>query len=135
METEKIYTLKTIDTDCLFPMLGIVSKIGIKELKSCFDSDSVKGYIKDFKGKVDDESNKDKVAEIGINVALDIAGIIISNLPKCKDDIYTFLSELSGMTCEQIGKLPLSTFAEMVIDVIKKPEFSDFFTVVMKSFK
>jgi len=44
--------------------------------------------------------------------------------------LYQFLAGLSGMTEKEIAALPLGTFTQMIVDVFKKEEFSDFFQVV-----
>jgi fructose 1,6-bisphosphatase len=80
-------------------------------------------------------SNDELKATVGVTVALDLASVILSNLANCKDDIYLLLSQLSGMTTKEIAKLPMMTFVEMVIEVIKKKEFADFFQDAVKLFK
>ena len=72
---------------------------------------------------------------VGLAVAVDIAGVIMANVPNAKEDIYLFLSQISNMSKDDIKELPISTFAEMIIDVVKKEEFKDFFGVVSKLFK
>ena len=47
-----------------------------------------------------------------------------------KIELYQFLAGLSGMTEKEIAALPLGTFTQMIVDVFKKEEFSDFFQVV-----
>lgn len=129
-EQAKAYKLRNLTADDIFPMFQIVSKIGIKEFKSCFDTPEIKGVI----AKVTAGEEADLNA-VGMFVAIDIASIIIGNLPKCKDDIYLLLSQLSGMDKKTIAALPLATFIQMVTDVVRKDEFKDFFQVVAKLFK
>ena len=83
-------------------------------------------------GKVSQDELK---ATVGVTVAIDLASVILSNLAKCKEDIYQLLSQLSGKSVKEIGKLPMMTFMGMVIDVIKKREFADFFQEVVKLFR
>lgn len=131
MNTAKAYELRTLCADDVFPMFKIISKIGIKEFKSCFESEDVKEAIKSA-------TNGDKQADlevIGIGVALEIASVIMANIPQAKEDIYLFLAQVSGMSKDDIRNLPISTFTEMIIDVVKKEEFKDFFGVVSKLFK
>ena len=131
----KAYELRRLTADDVFPMFQIVSKIGVKEFKVCFESPEIKKMIKDA---LSDEKPVDKDAlknSIGVAVVLDIAGIIVSNLAKCKNDIYQFLAQLSGMTTKDIAELPMVTFFEMIMDVFKKDEFKDFFQVVAKLLK
>lgn len=121
------YELRTLTSDDIFPMFQIISKIGIREFKSCFDSPEVKAAIAKS-GELDFNS-------VGLAVVLDAAGILLANLPKAKEDIYQLLSQLSGLTEQEIGALPMATFAQMIVDVVKKDEFKDFFQVVSRLFK
>ena len=129
--TAKAYELRNLTADDVFPMFQIISAIGIKEFKSCFDSDDVKKAVAE--AAKDGESAD--IGAVGMTVALDIASIIMANVPKCKESIYLFLAQLSGMTKKEIAELPMMTFVEMIVDVIKKPEFKDFFQAVSKLFK
>lgn len=126
MNTAKAYELRVLCADDVFPMFKIISKIGIKEFKSCFGSEDVKAVI---------NGEQADLNAVGLAVAVDIAGVIMANVPNAKEDIYLFLSQISNMSKDDIKELPISTFAEMIIDVVKKEEFKDFFGVVSKLFK
>ncbi len=130
--TDKAFELRQLTADDIFPMFQIISKIGVREFKSCFESEEVRNAIMDMASGAKDQG---KVNAIGLTVAVDIAGVIISNLYKCKDDIYQLLSQLSGMKTKEIAALPAATFMEMVVSVIKKEEFKDFFQGVTKLLK
>lgn len=127
MDENKVYTLRTLTADDMFPMFQIISKIGIKEFKDCFDNPEV---IKAF--KQDKDTN---IESVGMAVAFDIAGVLMANLPVAKDSIYAFLSGVSGLTKKELAALPMGTFVEMIVEVIRKDEFKDFFEVVKKLFK
>ena len=132
-EKTKAYELRELTADDMFPMFQIISKIGIREFKSCFESENVKKLVAETaSGKVSRDELK---ATVGVTVAFDLASVILSNLSSCKDDIYQLLAQLSGMTTKEIAKLPMVTFMEMVVDVIKKKEFADFFQAAVKLFK
>lgn len=122
------YTLRTLTADDMFPMFSIISKIGLKEFKECFASEDVKATIENGKNTEID------VSSIGVSVALDIASIIFSNIGKCKSDIYQLLAGLSGMKEKDIAALPMNVFMKMIIDVVKKEEFTDFFQAAAKLF-
>ena len=132
VEQAKAYELRKLTADDVFPMFQIISKIGFKEFKHCFDSPEVKAVIEKAAA---DESSQADLTSVGMTVALDLASVVVSNLGSCKNDIYLLLSQLSGMTTKDIAALPMVTFFEMIIDVIKKEEFKDFFQVVTKLFK
>lgn len=127
MDENKAYTLRTLTADDMFPMFQIISKIGIKEFKHSFENPEI---IKAFKA----EGGTD-IESLGIEIAFDLAGVLMANLPVAKDSIYTFLAGVSGMTKQDIAALPMGTFLEMIVDVIKKDEFKDFFKAVKKLLK
>ena len=132
-EKAKAYELRELTADDMFPMFQIISKIGIREFKSCFESENVKKLVAEMSsGK---SSKDDLKATVGVTVALDLASVVLSNISRCKDDIYQLLAQLSGMTTKEIGKLSMPVFMEMIIDVVKKKEFTDFFQAAVKLFK
>ena len=131
-EKTKAYELRNLRADDMFPMFQIISKIGVKEFKSCFESQDVKKAMADM---ASGDKNQADLTSVGMAVAFDLAGLVVSNLASCKTDIYLLLSQLSGMTTKQIADLPMVTFMEMIIDVIRKDEFKDFFQAVSKLFK
>ena len=128
MATEKKYTLRKLEAKDIAPMASILSKIGLKEVKNCFSPD-------DMKAIAGGEGGIEAVGAVGVSVAFEIAGVILSNYERCQNDVFSFLASLSGMDIKQIESLPLGTFAEMVIDVVKKEDFKDFMKVVSKLFK
>lgn len=130
-EIEKAYELRSLTADDIFPMFQIISKIGIKEFKSCFETPEVKDAISKVAAGGD---NKD-INAVGVTVALDMASILVANLPKAKDDIYQLLAQLSGKHKKEIASLPMATFMQIIVDVVRKEEFADFFQVVSTLFK
>ena len=128
MATEKKYTLRKLEAKDIAPMASILSKIGLKEVKNCFSPD-------DMKAIAVGDGSIEAVGAVGVSVAFEIAGVILSNYERCQNDVFSFLASLSGMDIKQIESLPLDTFTEMVIDVVKKEDFKDFMKVVSKLFK
>lgn len=129
----KAYTLRTLTADDMFPMFNIVSKIGIREIKNCFSPATTRAMLDSLKG--DDGDREEKINAVGVMIGMDVLSVIMERLPACRDDLYQLLSQLSGMSKKEIGVLPPATFAEMIIDVVKKEEFKDFFGAVSKLLK
>ena len=127
-EEGKAYALRKLKAKDIAPMASILSKIGLKEVKNCFSPD-------DMKAIAGGEGGIEAVGAVGVSVALEIAGVILGNYERCQNDVFSFLASLSGMDIKQIESLPLDTFTEMVIDVVKKEDFKDFMKVVSKLFK
>ena len=124
VEPEKKYELRKLEAKDIAPMASILSKIGIKEIKGCFSHVMTDG-----------KTTEESIAAVGAAVMFEIVGVILGNYEKCQNDIFRLLSSLSGMDMKQIESLPIDTFTEMVIDVVKKEEFKDFMKVVSKLFK
>ena len=131
----KPYTFRLLGAPDIFLMAKIINQIGIKEFKACFESDSIKELIQKMMANEanNDESN---IVSVGVGVAVEIASVILGNLPKCENDIYQMLSQTSNLSVEEI-KAPGNAvmFLEMVIDFVKKEEFRDFIKVVSKLLK
>lgn len=130
---EKKYTFKKIKSTDVFPMFKLLNKIGVKEFKNCFESDTVKNAIKK---SMEGGMEGDELAKsVGINVIMEIAAVVFENVPKCEDDIYTMLSSVSNLSKKEIKDLEMSEFFEMIIDFIKLDDFKDFIKVVSRLFK
>ena len=119
----------------IFPMIQIVKRIGIQEITGCFESENVKNAIIKMQQNKDSDGKDDELNAIGTMIFFDIASVIISHIADAEAEIYTLLSNLSGMSRKDLENLDIVTFTEMVIDVVKKDEFKDFIGVVIKSLR
>lgn len=117
---ETTFELRKLEAKDIAPMASIINKMGWKQFKAVFQSADGKDM---------------DVTTLGMAVAFDIAGIVLGNYELCQKDVFSFLSSLSGLEVKQIESLSPAEFAEMVIAVVQKKEFKDFFTVVSKLFK
>lgn len=136
---ERNYKLRALCADDIFPMVNIISKIGIDNMADCFDPKEMADMMNSVVSTSDEadgkESSNDAMADIvtkqiGIKVIMKLVGLLLKNLGKIKKELYQFLVGLSGMSEKEIATLPLGTFTQMIVDVFKKEEFSDFFQVV-----
>jgi hypothetical protein len=125
------FELRSLKADDLFLMFSILSKIGFNDIKEILTPEKVKEITSAFN---QDEASEDMSTFLGFNIVFSAVEIILKNLPSCKKEIYTLLSSLSGMTPTAIADLDMVTFTEMVIAVVKKEEFKDFFKAVAKLF-
>lgn len=125
--SEKKYQLRELKGSDLGIVCRIITAIGIKEFRYCFESAAVKKAIADSK----DKESVDKVIEsVGGEVFFDIAAVIISNYEKAEKNIQTFLASITGMKPSEIAEMPLGDFGELIADVVGKEEFRDFFVRV-----
>ena len=154
---ERNYELRKLCADDIFPMVNIISKIGIENMADCFDAKEMADIMNSVDSTLDEADGKESSDEadgkessdeadgkessdntmadvltkqIGIKVIMKLVGLLLKNFGKIKRELYQFLAGLSGMTEKEIAALPLGTFTQMIVDVFKKEEFSDFFQVV-----
>lgn len=113
------YDLRPLVASDMGAICKIISAIGVRQFKECF--------------KVEDFSGKD-VESVGFSVIFDIAGIVIANIPKAEEEIQAFLSSLTGMKLSEVKKMPFADYGELIIQVVMKEDFRDFFKRVMKLF-
>ena len=134
MEVKKPYTFRRLNSTDVFPMFKIIGLIGVNEFASCFEKDAIQKMVKGVmeKGETDGES---LASIVGVTLTLDIANIVLSNLPKCEEYIYQLLSQTSNLSVDEVKELDFAVFFEMVVDFIKKEEFKDFIKVASKLFK
>lgn len=117
--TEKVYELRPLVATDMGIICSIISAIGIKEFRNSFN-------LEDFKGK--------DVEAVGIGVFFDLAGIVISNIPKAEPEIQAFIANLTGMKLSDVKQMPFADYGELIIQVVMKEDFQDFFKRVMKLF-
>ena len=127
--SSKPYEFRRLSTQDMFPMFKVISKLGIREFQA-------NGGIKDIAIRfVGDGKENINPTALGVDIVLEIASLIIENLPKCEAEIYQLLSQTSNLTVEDIKNQDMAITFEMIVDFIKKDEFGDFFKVVSKLFK
>lgn len=149
IEVPKPYKFRLLGAPDIFLMGKIISKIGIKEFKACFEGEGIKELIakafieqtaKQAEGENGEQAEGEEedvnIISVGAGVTLEIVGVILGNLEKCEADIYQMLAQTSNLSVNEI-KAPgnAAMFLEMVIDFVKKDEFKDFIKVVSKLFK
>lgn len=125
----KIYEFRKLKSTDTFVMFKILSKIGVNEFTECLEKDSVKQMF----GLVEKTDNATTI--MGMSVMLEVANIILANLPKCENEIYQLLSDTSNLSVKEVKELDFAVFMEMVVDFIKKEEFADFIKVASRLLK
>lgn len=133
-ETITKFELRTLKSEDVFPMFKIISKIGLKEIKEQLDPVTLGKIANAFKADNEGANSEDLVYTIGFSVVLEIAQIVIANVPNCKKEIYGLLSQVSGMSEKELSELDMVAFTEMIVAFFKKDEFKDFIGVVSKLF-
>lgn len=121
---ESKFNLRPLKAKDLFPVCGILKKIGYKEIKRAFDVEVVS-----------DAAKKGDLNAVGLGVVLDIAGAVICNLEAAENEIYSFCASVSGLTVQEVQNLDLGDFGELIQGIVKAPGFRDFFARALSFMK
>ena len=116
---EKKYELRPLVATDMGQVCKIITAVGVRQFKEAFNQEDIKGK---------------SVEAAGLDVLLGIAGIAFSNIPKAEDEIQTFVASLTGMSLDHVRQLPFADYGEIILDIVTKQEFQDFFGRVMKLF-
>lgn len=122
MEEAKTYTIRELTADDMFPMVAILDKVGLEKILDCFTAQEI----------VAAAAAGGNAERVGYDVFVKIAKIIVANAVAVKDDLYTLISQLSGLTRKEVAALPMPVFVKLIIEVVKQVNFKDFFTDVSK---
>ncbi|MBD5550480.1 MAG: hypothetical protein HDQ96_04790 [Lachnospiraceae bacterium] len=114
---ERQYTLRRLKDGDLFPLLKILKKIGIRECKDAF---------------IMMTSEEKTLEQIGIEVVLDMADILIGNLEKVEKEIYEMWSDISGISVEEMKDMEFGTLPLMIIDTFSEAGNTSFFRVLSR---
>lgn len=114
---ERPYTLRRLKDCDLWPVLDIIAKVFPDDLASSF-AEFASGQ-KDF-------------GEIGVGLFTRLLKAVIKNLPVVKDEVYAFLSDVSGIPAAEIAEMEFGTTPLMIWDIVTNEKNAGFFTVVSK---
>lgn len=119
MTEEKPYTLRRLKDKDLWPVLDIIGKVFPDNLSSTF---------------VEVATGQKSVQEIGGIVIMRLVTAIIRNLKTVHDEVYEFLSDVSGIPAAEIEEMPFGTTPNMIWDIVKSEKNTDFFKEFSKLF-
>ena len=113
------YSLRKVNATDIFTVTTIISKIGIREFKSCLKGEETMNLIGSLFNQENQKENNDAaLSAVGLSVVFDIVGVVLGNMEKCKDDIFALLSSLSGINKKDIATLDGEVFMNMLMDAI-----------------
>ena len=129
------YDMRNLQATDIFSIVKILNGIGLKNIKEAIDFEEIN---KIRKGMTEDnaEDNSEKVySQVGVKVVMSIATVILENLPKVENDLYTFVGSVIGVKAKDVAKMDMGDFMDVLIFIIQKEEFKDFFKRASKLIK
>lgn len=130
---EKNIELRKLNGGDIFPMAKIINKIGLKEFSSVFTSERLMNMVSNYSKDGDKNLEQENIETIGLSAVMDIVGIIFDNLGKCREDLGKFLASLSGRDPKTFWEDCDFEEPLLILEaLVKKPEFENFYRVVLK---
>lgn len=118
-DTKAKIELRRLKDSDLFPVLDILGKIMPDELANTF---------------VQVATKEKKVEEVGMMVMMRLVKEVCRNIGCVHDELYAFLSEVSGIPAEDIENMPFGTTPLMLVRIVQNEKNADFFKVLSELF-
>ena len=125
------YNMRNLQATDIFSVVKILNGIGLKNIKEAINLDEINNLRKGMT-----EDNADAVtSRVGVNVVMSIATVILENLPNVESDLYNFIGSVIDMKAKDVAKMDMGDFMDLLITIIQKEEFKDFFKRASKLIK
>jgi len=117
-ETEnKPYTLRRLKDRDLYPVLDIIGKVLPDNLAAL-----AVGLV----------TGEKSVEDLGGILVTRIVAAILKNMKTVHEDVYAFLSDVSGIPAEEIEEMEFGTTPRMIWDLVKNEKNNSFFVELSK---
>ena len=125
------HNMRNLQATDIFSVVKILNGIGLKNIKESIDFEEINKIR-----KVMTEDNADAVtSQVGVNVVMSIATVILENLPNVESDLYNFIGSVIDMKAKEVAKMDMGEFMDILVTIIQKEEFKDFFKRASKLIK
>ena len=125
------YTMRNLQATDIFSVVKILNGIGLKNVKEAINFEEINKIRKGMT-----EENADVISsQVGLNVVMSLATVIIENLPKVENDLYNFIGSVIDVKAKDVAKMDMGEFMDVLITLIQKEEFKDFFKRASKLIK
>ena len=125
------YEMRKLQATDLFSVVKILNGIGLKNIREAINIDEINDVRKGMT-----KGNEDVItSQIGLNVVMSIATVILENLPKIENDLYNFIGSVIDVKPKDVAKMDMGDFMDVLITIIQKEEFKDFFKRASKLIK
>ena len=125
------YEMRKLQATDLFSVVKILNGIGLKNVREAINIEE----INDVRKGMTKDNSEVITSQIGLNVVMSIATVIIENLPKIENDLYNFIGSIIDIKPKDVAKMDMGDFMDVLITIIQKEEFKDFFKRASKLIK
>ena len=125
------YEMRNLQATDIFSVVKILNGIGLKNVKNAIDVEEINKLRKGMT-----EENTDVIAsQVGVTIVMSLVTVIVENLPKVENDLYNFIGSVINVKAKDVAKMDMGEFMDVLITIIQKEEFKDFFKRASKLIK
>ena len=117
------YNMRNLQATDIFSVVKILNGIGLKNIKEAINIEEIN---KIRQGMTEDNASA-ITSQVGVNVVMSIATVILENLPNVESDLYNFIGSVIDVKAKDVAKMDMGDFMDLLITIIQKEEFKDFF--------
>ena len=117
LTNERPYTLRRLKDGDMWPVLDIIGKV--------FPDDLAQVFAQMITG----EKN---IRDVGAIAVVQMVVAVLKNMNRVHDEVYDFLSSVSGIPAKDIEEMEIGTTPMMIWDIVKNEKNAGFFEVVSK---
>ena len=125
------YEMRNLQATDIFSIVKILNGIRLKNIKEAINIEEI-NMIR--QGMTEDNASA-ITSQVGVNVVMSIATVILENLPNVESDLYNFIGSVIDMKAKDVAKMDMGDFMDLLITIIQKEEFKDFFKRASKLIK
>ena len=125
------YEMRKLQATDIFSVVKILNGIGLKNVKEAINFEEINKLRKCM---TEDNANV-ITSQVGMDVVMSLATVIIENLPKIENDLYNFIGSVINVKAKDVAKMDMGDFMDVLISIIQKEEFKDFFNRASKLIK
>lgn len=117
LTNDRPYTLRRLKDGDMWPVLDIIGKV--------FPDDLAQVFAKLITGEK-------SIRDIGAVAVVQMVVSVLKNMNRVHDEVYDFLSSVSGIPAKEIEEMEIGTTPMMIWDIVRNEKNAGFFSVVSK---
>ena len=119
--------LRNLQASDIFLIVKILNKIGYEKIRKEINVDEIMSVREKLSTTDDEKKKRSLIAEYGVKAVMSVLDILLENLPLIEQDLYNFVGSVAGMKAKDVAKMDINKSVDLLIEIINKEEFKDFF--------
>lgn len=127
--------IRPVSVTDIMPVVSVCKSVGIKEIISTLQESRTKTCAKAAKLSAEEKEKDSVIMDLSLDMLLPVVGVVLDNLTACEKPLYSWLSNMCGMSEKEFRAQPPAIVPEALFNIIHQEGFEDFFKAVSKFLK